>query len=501
MRTELREAQQSPVVMDCRVAHAPRNDGVFTRICMTIARDIIEGRIPNFDNYIKAGETLDDIDEYGFTPLIETVIMAQMETAELLLARNVDVNKPDVTGRTALHWAIDNEDIPFCELLLNAGASPNAYTRAGLSPLVYPVLRGQQNLKQLLYKYGAYLNFSLDFIYAKLLGHRFSLTGYVDIVTAEGKFIEVDYEGFILEFTIAVMQDSLRRFTGSYSTRHLRNEFPYIHNVMDAVAVAAKMLRFQHLDALQSNHLAQITRWLKHPLVFFPVASRGHAMSFLRFGPWWAKIDRGENSTREGSINIYQILNPHVIDAAFVEQFLFKKQSRDFFHKEINHILDLKHFATIPMSSQISGNCSWANIQAIMPTAYVMQYLDYHGKFEYENALSLYETWLTWDQDRAMDECIARFYQADNKRKASIAALLGAILFQACDWGVAHHIERAEKILKILTIPEYYYVLESYLNVYCVKQLTRRGNNLLKLLDDCGVNPNIGVTPIATGLE
>ena len=468
---------------------------------MTLARDIIEGRIPHFDSYIQAGESLDDIDEYGFTPLIETVIMEQIETAKLLLARQIDINKPDVIGRTALHWAIDNEDIPFCELLLNAGASPSTYTRAGLSPLVYPVLRGQQHLKQMLYQQGANLNFALDFIYAKLLGHRFSLTGYVDIVNAAGNFIEIDYEGFILEFTIAVMQDSLRRFTGSYSTRHLRNEFPYIYTVMDAVAVAAKMLRLQHLDTLQPSHLAQINRWLKHPLVFFPVASRGHAMSFLRIGPWWAKIDRGENSKKEGSINIYQILNPGVINAVFVEQFLFKKQSRKFFHEDINHILNLKHFATIPMASQIAGNCSWANIQAIMPTAYVMQYLDYHGKFEYERAMALYHMWLTWDQDRALDECLGRFYHADASRKASIASLLGAILFQACDWGIEHHVERADKMLKILTIPEYYYVLESYLNIYCVKQLTRRGNNLLKLLDDCGVNPNIGVTPIATGLE
>ena len=60
---------------------------------------------------------------------------------------------------------------------------------------------------------------------------------------------------------------------------------------------------------------------------------------------------------------------------------------------------------------------------------------------------------------------------------------------------------RAEKILSILMLPEYYYILESYLNTYCIKRLTRKGNNLLKLLDDCGINPNIGVNPIATGLR
>jgi hypothetical protein len=49
-------------------------------------------------------------------------------------------------------------------------------------------------------------------------------------------------------------------------------------------------------------------------------------------------------------------------------------------------------------------------------------------------------------------------------------------------------------------LPDYAYILQSYLDVYCIRRLTRKGNNLLKLLDNCGVNPNIGVNPIATGL-
>ena len=115
--------------------------------------------------------------------------------------------------------------------------------------------------------------------------------------------------------------------------------------------------------------------------------------------------------------------------------------------------------------------------------------------------MNLYDIWVEWDKDRALDECVHRFYLADPVRKASFASMLAAVLFQACDYANRHHIERAEKILTILTLPEYYYVLQSYLQAYCVKRLTRRGNNLLKLLDDCGVNPNIGVTPVATGLR
>ena len=152
---------------------------------MSIANDIISCRVPDFELYVHEGGSLDDIDEYGFTPLIESAITRQANIAEMLIERGVEVNKPDVTGRTALHWAVDNGDLDFSRLLLKHGADANAYTRSGLSVLVYPVLRAQNALKHLLYQYGAKLDFALDFIYAKLLGHRFELQGDVDIITAK----------------------------------------------------------------------------------------------------------------------------------------------------------------------------------------------------------------------------------------------------------------------------------------------------------------------------
>ena len=113
----------------------------------------------------------------------------------------------------------------------------------------------------------------------------------------------------------------------------------------------------------------------------------------------------------------------------------------------------------------------------------------------------LYDEWVEWDKDRALDECIQRFYLANPVRRASYASMLAAVLFQSCDHANSQHVHRAEKIITILMLPEYYYILESYLNTYCIKRLTRKGNNLLKLLDDCGINPNIGINPIATGLH
>lgn len=469
---------------------------------MTIANDIISMRMPDFEYYIRAGELLDDIDEYGFTPLIECAITRQTHIAEQLIARGVDINKPDVTGRTALHWAVDNNDEKMTRLLLAHGANPNSYTNSGLAVLVYPILRGHNTLKHLLYQYHAKLDFALDFISAKLMGHRFELQGDVDIVNAEGEFIELDYEGFILEFTVAVIQDSLRRFTSSYSTKHLRDHFAYLYEIMDGFSAAAELLKLQHHVNLSHDDLNHLSHLIHSPLLILPAASRGHAMGFVKYKQWWAKIDRGENSLKEGSVNIYKITRPEAFNSQFIREFLYKKQNRRYFHHVINQELGLIPITQIPMSAQISGNCSWANIQATVPVGYfLLQLAQEHESHSYDEAKSIYEAWLEWDKDRALDECIQRFYIADPVRRASLAAMLGAVLFQALDDAINHDVERAEKILTILTLPEYYYILQSYLDIYCIKRLTPKGNNLLKLLDDCGFNPKIGVSPIATGLK
>jgi len=119
--------------------------------------------------------------------------------------------------------------------------------------------------------------------------------------------------------------------------------------------------------------------------------------------------------------------------------------------------------------------------------------------FNTKEAAHVYDDWIEWDNDRALDECIQRFYLASPVRKASLASMLGAVLFQSCRYEEQMDLVRAEKILHILTIPEYSYILKTYLVVNCEQRLTRKGNNLLKLLDDCGINPHINVNPIAGG--
>ena len=468
---------------------------------MTIANDIISFRVPDFDKYLAAGELLDDFDEYGFTPLIETAITQQPKTTQLLLSRGVDVNKPDSTGRTALFWSVDNADLELTQLLLNHDADPNAYTRAGMPLLVNPLLRSQTNLKQALYKKGANIDFALDYIYAKLLGHRFELKGMVDIVNAQKEFVEINYEGFILEFSVALMRNALQRFTTSFSTRQYRGYFANIRHMINAFGIADKLLKLQRQSPLIKLDLAQLQSYIVSPLLILPAASQGHAIGFVKYQDWFAKIDRGENALKEGSVSVYEIRRPEQFTGAFLRRFLFEKQPREFFHHEINQQLGLALVAKMPIAQQIVGNCSWANIQAIVPVTQVLLSGKLTEQWMHQEAMQLFDQWVDWDRDRALDECIQRFHLASTQRKATYADMLGAVLFQACDASQPKHLERAEKILKILTLPEFEYILKSYYAVYCTQRLTRLGNNLLKILDFCGINPELEVHPIATGLK
>jgi hypothetical protein len=468
---------------------------------MTLAGDIIHGKMPDFDKYLQDGVLLEDLDEYGFTPLIETVVACQPKIAKALLKRGVDINQSDATGRTALHWAVDIGNIDFVKALLVAGANPNAYTRAGLSVLVYPVLRAQHEIKHLVYQYEGKLDFALDFIAAKLLGHRFELTGHTDIINGQNEFIEVNYEGFILEFTVAIIRDSLMRFTSSYSTRNMRRHFTLLYGVMDGFEAADALLQLQRKPVLNADDYAKLAEFIQAPLLVIPAANQGHAFCFVRYGEWWAKIDRGENSQREGTVNIYRMKKPHALTVDFMEQLLFKRQQRAYFHHDVNKQLGLEPVLKMPLTAQITGNCSWANVQGVVPVAYALQQLSLSKPFSEDDAMLVYYSWIAWDKDRALDECIQRFYLSPLPRRASLAAMLAAVLFQTCDAALSHHLVRAEKILAILNLPEFNYILESYLKIYCVNGLTVKGNNLLKILDDCGVNPNIDITPIATPLQ
>ena len=57
--------------------------------------------------------------------------------------------------RTALHFAADDNDIPQAEMLLRAGANPNAQTDRGFTPLMFAAQKSNLEIVKMLLDYGA----------------------------------------------------------------------------------------------------------------------------------------------------------------------------------------------------------------------------------------------------------------------------------------------------------------------------------------------------------
>ena len=61
---------------------------------------------------------LDSGDKFGRSPLMYCVLGDRLECAEMLLKANADVNKKDIGGRTALHWAAHKvRNIKYSDIL------------------------------------------------------------------------------------------------------------------------------------------------------------------------------------------------------------------------------------------------------------------------------------------------------------------------------------------------------------------------------------------------
>lgn len=459
---------------------------------LTLAKAIIYHDVPEVAAALERGDDdINDYDEYGFSPMVEAAIFDKYEVTKFLLRKGAQVDYPDMIGRTALHWAADKNHLRMARLLLEQGANPNAYGKSKQPVLAFPLLRGQNEMKQLLLKAGANLSFARDYIITKLIGHRYELQGQVHIVDGQGQFVLLKYEGFFLEFTLNIIEESLKRFRRNFGARKWQNENQNLQKIADAIARGRQLIKYQHYTDLYKKYEREIDALLSYPLILIPVAYEGHAITCISMGNLWIKIDRGWNSQFEGSVVIYQVTRPEWLTKNFFKHLLYKKHSREYVNEGLNQQIGLAKIAEMPLPAQIIGNCSWANVEgsvaAMMFLLHVFSSSQTLGPHVYKNALTkslqLFYDWREWDKDRALEECIQDFHHADADRKISKASLLSAVLLQRCNYRNERDLIRAEKILQILSIPELRFVLDSYIKVFIQNDKTQLGENLINVLD------------------
>lgn len=432
---------------------------------------------------------LNAIDRFGFSPLIEAVICNKPKVLNYLLQQRAAVDQLDVVGKTALQWAVERNHIDLCKMLLDYKANANHYSLDGQPILVYPILRGQLELVELLKKYKADHLFAQDFIGAKLLGHRFELTGEADIFSPERKFIPLSLEGFYLEFSVGLIARSLHDFINSIVGQKFVDLHGKLHKVLHALKNAATLESFaQHKDKSLFQHT--IDQILQEPLLLIPSAYSGHAITFIKYKNYFAKCDRGVNNVTD-TVIIYEVGNKYLLNSKLFYKLLYETKTDDFINYEIKQYLELTPIKALPTRSQIAGNCSFANVETSVPAMLYMLFDIEEPKEATQaekQAYLFYKNWIEWDKDSALDEALSDFFNANQERKLSKAITLGTILIQRCRSGFKKHVDRAKKILNILMLPNFKFILRNYIAIYNKESAGAIGNNFINLLEQCGLN-------------
>ncbi|GAB4392697.1 MAG: ankyrin repeat domain-containing protein [Gammaproteobacteria bacterium] len=464
---------------------------------MSLAKCIIYGGLDEIRTCINQGAEINQIDEYGYNPLVQAAIVNDVEKAKLLLEHGAEIDFADLSGRTALHWAADNNNLALASLLLKKGADPNAYTRAGLPVLGMPFLRNYGQMKDLLYRHNASLEFVQDFINTKLLGHRFDLTGRVDLVDPQGRFFEIEFEGFYFEFSLAMIISNLIDFRNNYGGKHLRPFFDKLNIIIAALSNGEQLLKYQHYLIDKHEHNDNIEKLLHIRPLFLPIAYEGHAISLIRYGNWLVRCDRGEYGRQHGTVIIYKIQNTQHFTRKLCKNLLYKRQYKHIIDDGLGAYLELQTKYTLPLSHQISGNCSWANLEATIPALMFMLLLDEAMASKVvdieackQQAMNFYNDWKEWDKSRALHFCTQSFYDPNTSpaRKASKAATLAAILYQECEFGKPTDFAKAEKILDILMQEEYQYILRTYVEIFKNDMTNQQTRYFFEFLEDNAIN-------------
>jgi hypothetical protein len=458
---------------------------------LTLADAILQRDINAVHLLLQRGVNVNDIDEYGFTPLIETAIIDNIEFMQVILGYGADPNQQDVTGGTALQWAAENNNYEICKLLLERGANPNAYNFSGQPVLVMPMLRRQSKLRQLMIEKGADLVFAQDYINTKLLGHMFELVGMADIVDPANQFVDVDFEGFYLEVTIGLIAESLLQFQNHFAARQLRRYAGLAQYIVEVMQRTAQLTRYMQYRVDISKYQKEVDNIIREEPVLIPVGYEGHAITFIKRGDVWVKCDRREDSRLYDNVMFYRIRNLQNATPAFIRDLIFTKHDSEYINNDLDHILGLEPMTELKIEAQISGNCSWANVEACIPALFflvLMQMSQDSKALAHYKSLSLnyFHRWREWNKDRALHYCIQSYEEGDAIRKACKAEILAAVLFQRCLSDNAADRERMELILSLLLNSPYEYILQNYLRVYYFESYTEEGKQFYAMLKEHG---------------
>jgi ankyrin repeat protein len=87
--------------------------------------------------------------------LVEVIKNQDKDAVRVMLEQRADVNTSEADGATALHWAVDLDDLDTAEQLIRAGANVNAANELGITPLWLACANGNAGMIEKLLAAGA----------------------------------------------------------------------------------------------------------------------------------------------------------------------------------------------------------------------------------------------------------------------------------------------------------------------------------------------------------
>ncbi len=301
----------------------------------------------------------------------------------------------------------------------------------------------------------------------------------------------MDFEGFLLEITLGLIAESLHQFQNHFAARSLRRYAGLAQYIVKVLERSSQLIKYQQYRVDTRKMRSHIDELLDQEPIVIPVGYEGHAITFISYGHIWIKCDRREDSRLYDNIVFYRVQNVENLTKDFIRNLIYNKQTSEFINNELDQILSLTPMTELKVDAQISGNCSWANVEAVIPAIFFLVLMDMNRNEQaYANyksvALSFFQRWREWNKDRALHQCITSFNEGDSIRKTSKAEILAAILFQRCDPNRLEDKSRIDAILAVLIGSPYEYILKNYLKIYLYKGMTDEGKQFGELLREYG---------------
>jgi len=385
---------------------------------MSLSKDILNGDLKAVKRRVSLGALVNDFDPYGYTPLIISLMTQQTDIFDYLLNHGADVNRPDLFGQPPLHWAVKLEQPDLCARLLKKGAFSNTLSSYGEPLLVYPLLKKNRELIDVLEKSGTHRLCAEDYIFTKYIGHHFELKGFGCYKNYNNILSLVDYQGFRLEFSL---QQLYRQFENYLALEH---KLPVDHqkDYLDILERAIKLRSIKKVFPTQQEQ--ECAHYLKK-MNLIPMAFDGHAVSLVYTDHFVALCDRAQH--RSKTVMFFKL--PDKINFETATYFLYGKKSQ-LYWQELPESMGWELIDSLPVSHQKVGNCSWANIETAPVLIAGLMQLEQKKKLDSKILMSFFDRWIDWSQSFLLKQAALRIQQLQGDRRFSLALTLLNVILQ-----------------------------------------------------------------------